>query len=373
MNARAPSRHPISLSSRSQGLTLVEMLVAIAISFVVILAVGYIFVGSRQTYRVQDAMARQQEGARYAYEILTKDIRLAGLMGCTASTSVNVLNDPSWYGGVDTLPLQGYEAGSGQPAAITGALAGRDSLKVLRADNSSEYIIQDHTPPVNANFTLTAPHDLQDGEIIVACDSASSHAAILQITNASGSNINIVHNSGTGTPGNCSKAIGPGTVCGGVENYQSFSPGSRLMRLSGVAYFIRNNAAGEPSLYRQKLGVTATVPTSAAEELVEGVEDMQITYGVDNTANTSDKQADQYLTATQVVDDAYWTGAPSINTDEERWRRVLSVRISLLMRTPENGITAQAQTYTFNGTATTAADRRLRRVFTYVITVRNRL
>lgn len=400
MNPRQPMFHPQALRTVNGGFTLIELLVGIAISFVVILAVGYIYLGSRQTDRAQDAMARQQEGARFAYEILSKDIRMAGLMGCNNATTTNALNDPGWFGALDSLPLEGYEAGSGQPADITGALAGRDSIKILRADNSNEYIVQDHSPAVNATFTLSAAHDLQDGEIIVACDASNSHAAILQITNASTSNVTLVHNSGgTHDPGNFSKAIGPGTVlncpavgaggcgaglthenvsvagCDACVMYQSMSQGTRLMRLSGVAYFIRNNAAGEPSLYRQKLGVNAGAASAsnAAEELVEGVEDMQITYGVDNTADTADKQADLYLTAAGVVNNANWTSAPAIDTAEKRWRRVLSVRVSLLMRTPENGITAQTQTYTFNGATTTAADRRLRRVFTYAISVRNRL
>lgn len=359
---------------RAQGFSLMEFIVAIAIGSVIVAAVGFVYVGSRQTFRAQDAMARMQESARYAYELLTQDIRQAGLLGCPSSTTVNVLNNPSWYGGLDTVPLQGYDAGVGGTGA-TGALAGRDALTVLRADSSREYIVQDHTPPVNANFTLTASHDLNDGEIVVACDAANAHSAVLQITNASGSNVNLVHNTGTGTPGNCTKAIGVGSSCGPpvVENYVSFSPGSRLMRLSGVTYFIRNNAVGEPSLYRQKLSGAGGVVTTAAEELVEGVENMQITYGVDTDA-VADRQANVYQTATEIENG---TGVPAVPgaTAAARWQRVLSVRVSLLMvsRSTEPGVVTAAQTYNYNGATVTAGDRLMRQVFTFVVAVRNRL
>lgn len=370
MNYWAESR----TMKRAQGFSMIEFLVAMAIGLVVVAAVGFVYVGSRQTFRAQDAMARMQESARYAYELLSQDVRQAGLLGCPATDTVNVLNNPSWYGGLNTQPLVGYDAGVGT-TGIASALAGRDALTVLRADSSREYIVLDHTPPVNATFTLTAPHDIADGEIVVACDPANAHAAVLQITNASTSNVTLVHNTGTGNPGNCTKAIGTGSTCGPpvVENYVSFSPGSRLMRLSGVTYFIRNNTAGEPSLYRQKLSGSGGNATTAAEELVEGVENMQITYGVDTDA-TADRQVNAYQTATEIENGS---GAPAVPgaTAADRWQRVLSVRISLLMvsRSTEAGVVTAAQTYTYNGAVVNAGDRLMRQVFTFVVAVRNRL
>lgn len=91
----------------------------------------------------------------------------------------------------------------------------------------------------------------------------------------------------------------------------------------------------------------------AAEELIEGVENMQIQYGEDLDGNRS---ADVYRSADQVVD----------------WGAVVSVRISLLLQSVEDGIVSHPQTYRFNGMTTTATDRRLRRTFSTVIALRNR-
>jgi type IV pilus assembly protein PilW len=54
----------------------------------------------------------------------------------------------------------------------------------------------------------------------------------------------------------------------------------------------------------------------------------------------------------------------------------MSVRISLLMRTLEDNVVPEPQTYRYNldpaDDSITATDRRLRKVFTHVIKMRNR-
>ena len=128
------------------------------------------------------------------------------------------------------------------------------------------------------------------------------------------------------------------------------------MRMSSMNYHIRTNANGEPALYRLRLGANTTgAATQFAEELAEGVSDMQITFGEDTG---TDKQIDQYVTANAVTD----------------WTKVLSVRISLLIASTGNtAYTTEPQAYTYNGTTTTPTDRRLRKVFDMTIAVRNRL
>jgi type IV pilus assembly protein PilW len=108
--------------------------------------------------------------------------------------------------------------------------------------------------------------------------------------------------------------------------------------------------AGEwPALYRK-------VGASDAEELVRGIENMQIEYGEDLDDNWT---ADVYRTADMVP--------------VKNWGKIVSVRISLLMQSIENNIASQPQPYTFNGATTTPTDRRLRQAFTTVVALRNRV
>jgi type IV pilus assembly protein PilW len=52
--------------------------------------------------------------------------------------------------------------------------------------------------------------------------------------------------------------------------------------------------------------------------------------------------------------------------------RIMSFKLSFLMTTLEGNITSKPQPYTFNGVTITPTDRKLRRVFSTVVNLRNR-
>ena len=88
------------------------------------------------------------------------------------------------------------------------------------------------------------------------------------------------------------------------------------------------------------------------QTLIDGVEDMQIIYGVDTN---SDFNADFYVSADQVPGGS----------------EIVSVRVSLLLQS-DDMIATQAQSYRFNGaTVNDPGDRRLRKVFSSTTAVRN--
>ena len=361
--------HPLPGNSRpvrrQPGFSLVELMVALAIGLTLMLVISYAYLGSKQTFRVQDALSRMQENARFVFETMGFDIRLAGFGGCPAQTEVNVLsNATDWDKDLLNFPLVGYEGGvSTFPTGVAGNILRGDALTVLRASEVESIVTTDVSP----TMTLTAAHDIQQHEIVVATD--CTHQAIFQMTgpaNTANTATTINRNGGLNpTP--------PNLGSGGVA--YTFAAGSRIMRMSGVNYFIRTNASsGEPALVRFRrtgsTGTTVPAPSSAdwaKFELAEGIQDMQITYGVDTSA-TADGVVDTYLRADQVA------GIGPGATLAEKWQRVLSVRISLLMvSTGSDGFTEGPQAYTFNGTTTTPTDRRLRKVFNTTIAVRNRL
>ncbi len=360
---------------RIRGFTLIELMISITLGLVLVAGVAYTYLGNRVTYRQQDSLARMQEGARYAFEALDFDIRMAGFTGCTETTSANVLNTTTAVDGdLFTQPLTGYQEGASTfPTTMAASRLRGDAITVLRANTDNEYIVASHNP-ASAQLQLTANHDLKQGEILVITD--CQHASTFQMTNVNNNNTiaTVNHNDGTATsPGNCTKGFGLTMTgvpdCGSANGVAyTYPAGSRIFRLSGNTYFIGTNAAGQPALFRQRLTQSGGNVATTAEELVEGVENMQILYGVDQSA-TADNVVDVYLTADNVTQ-AATPGA----TNAEKWRRVLSVKIELLMRSTENNITTAEQAYTFNGsTNPTPGDRRLRKVFTSTIAIRNRL
>jgi type IV pilus assembly protein PilW len=226
---------------------------------------------------------------------------------------------------------------------------------------SREYIVQAHNS-AGFTFTLNAVHDIPAGQFVLATD--CTHASLFQ---ASAPGALTLSHAGGGVPGNSTGNLG---AAGAAYTY---APGSRLYRMSATTYYVDTNAVGVPSLFRMRpAGVTAAL---TPEELVEGVENLQVSYGVDTTAAADgeadfvdpDGDGDPYLTAAQ-VNSASVPGA----TPQEKWARAVSVRISLLMRTTDDRVVPNPQTYAYNGANVVAGDLRLRKVFTHVINVRNR-
>lgn len=351
-------------SKPQQGFSLVEMMVASTLGLLLLTGLGTVYLGSKETFRQQEMLGRMQEGARYAFEVMTLEIRQVGYTGCAPRdktySSLEVSVPPDWFNELATRPLFGYESGAGLPAVVTGELADTDAVSVLRADDSGDFRVTDHDM-ASAVITLNKNHGLNLGEILTVVSSDCSYASTFQMTEAP-STLKVQHNAGAGTPGNSTKCLGDpaGALCSGPPSgYPELPDNSKLMRTRGTIFFIANGTSGEPSLFRENLTTSGGAAASVAEELIEGVENMQVVYGEDTSA-PSDGNVDQYVSADAVTN----------------WNNVFAVRVSLLMRSVVNNVVNQPQAISFNGATVNSgagADRRLRKVFTATIAVRNRL
>ena len=72
-------------TTAQQGLSLIELLVALAIGSVLIVGAVYVFSRGRATYSVNESVARLQENGRYVLSVLEPDVELAGYYGFTNS------------------------------------------------------------------------------------------------------------------------------------------------------------------------------------------------------------------------------------------------------------------------------------------------
>lgn len=337
------------LVQKHKGFSLVELMVAIVIGLILVAGVIELFVNNRQVYRVQDAQSRLQETGRYALSILTENIEKTGYLGCATRsdvTLVNTLNNSTEYLWDFNTPIQGNDASDGSwapalDASITDAVE-RSDVITLRTIEPPEIRIVTHTastPPGASDIIVNGGTNLETGDIMLAHDCAA--AAIFEITSSNddanaGTLKHAVGGGTANTPGNETETLGynfgEGWISGASTN----------------SYYIRNNPAEIPSLYRRTF-------EDDAQELVEGIEQMQITYGVDASNNGS---ANEYRTANLVGN----------------WNNVVSVRVSLLAVSLEDNLTVDGpQGYFFNDEQVNdSGDRRLRRVFTRTIALRNR-
>lgn len=68
------------LGERQRGFSLIELMIAVALSLVVSFAVISIFIGSRQSFRTQTGFSQVQEEGRHAQMLVNPIVRLAGYL-----------------------------------------------------------------------------------------------------------------------------------------------------------------------------------------------------------------------------------------------------------------------------------------------------
>lgn len=117
---------------RQAGLTLVEMMISMTIGLLILLAIGSVYVGSRQTYRLQEDNARLQETGRYAMEVIGRSIRQAGFW----NVPLSAISTATGFGGT---AIVGTNGAASAPDTLTvqydGLASDRDCLgNLLAAD-----------------------------------------------------------------------------------------------------------------------------------------------------------------------------------------------------------------------------------------------
>src|SRR5438876_3198357 len=256
---RSNHRSP-SVPGRAAGLTLVELLVAMTIGLVLIAGATQVYVDSHAAYAVNETTARLQENARYAMSVLEPDIRMSGYWGLT--------NRADAIGGIALLPTDAQSA-LGAPAASTCGV---------------NFPLLVGFPVQGTNDSYAATCAAGNGGNVTSA--AMPNADTITVRRASASTVPPATASGplricsTRTSGLLVTDI-TGSFCQGAD--------AQINNLIVNLYYVDQSSsqAGVPSLRRKALnagpGATFQVPD---EELVSGVEDLQVQYGVDPTGGT---------------------------------------------------------------------------------------
>ena len=313
------------IRSPQHGFTLIELMIAMLIGVFLMTGVIQIFISAKQAYRLQENLSRLQENGRFAMDMITKDIRMAGYV---AYACLPVTTPPSAFAAADTTWCSnstGNKNCIGSTTVTNGNTVNTIRTDVIRSYQWSNLVVAN--PPTAASCPPTAP-----------------------------------------------PAVLPATTTNQSE----------------ISYFIRGDDSNSkmPALFR------FDSISGSSQERVEGIERMQILYGIDTDATPD------YVPN-------YYANADTVNTAAV-WNKIVSIRVTLLVVTPDNGLTDAPQPYVFNGTtygttnpipkicssngvvvdaalagSSTAPtctspnklidDLRIRRVFSSTIAVRNRL
>ena len=364
-----------------QGFTIIELMIAMLLSLILLAGVGQIYVSSKQSYRVTEEIGRMQENSRFAMDVLTKEIRMAGFSPCPPTDEVAITLNPGLPADAYNFgngALIGYEAGGTFSASFpaTGTTAGArvadsDAFMVMRGGDTT-YSIESHVETA-AQFFVVDSNGLEDGDILMVCD--AHNAAIFQTSNITHASGNVVHPSGNAgmSPGNCSKGLGYPTDCTTTNGTgYTYEDDAVIVKFVSTIYYVGVSSDGTGrSLYRQPLlnNTGATLGAGAVVELIDGIETLQMLYALDTDG---DKQAERYVSADNVTA-AGSCGAGIACT----WNNVIGARLGLLVETP-NEVAAADDTKSYNIAGNIfddtdhGNDRRLRTVYTSTVKIRNR-
>ena len=285
---------------RSSGFTLVELMVAMAIASVLLVALAAMFVNTSAARGEMDKSSRQIETGRYAMQILADEITHAGYFGALANppslpVTVTSLPDPCDFAaatvqGSVAIPLQGYV---GKPTTAALGISCIDAAAGYKP-NTAVIVVKRADTSIAATAATAGFYNIQT--------SGCAGDPVRYILDAPSATFNLHSNASPG----CLPLTG--------------APAAKITPVYSRIYYISTcsnascTASGHdsiPTLKRIDLTPTAM---SAPVALVDGIEDMQFDYGIDTAA--ADGTPDSY------------TDAPSF----ANWLNVMAVRVHILAR-----------------------------------------
>lgn len=338
---------------RQQGLTLVELMIAMAIGVLLLFGISLLFSQNRQSFRQNEEISRIQENARFAIAELSRDLAMAGFIAEIVDGSAITIDPSAAANAQDCGPgapwLYDFDAG-----LLDGAV--RISDQATAADGAA----------VQARFNCIDATTFIGGTDVIGIRRTSGVASFWEANGTTSPDcvdlrmpngvpcVNPVPGRGIFVRENGSQGVlyhGATAVADPPRPFEDWEYTPRI-------YYVRNVDVGGnqiPTLCRRRLDNSVAAPQPLVEEcLVSGVENLQVELGVDTNGDGS---ANSYVSNPGAAD----------------LERAVSVRVYLLMRAiqPDVGYTDERQYELGNVVVPAANDRFHRRVYSATVTMRN--
>lgn len=312
-----------------RGLTIIELLVAMAISLVIVIAAAYMYLASRESQRAIDRNSSSRETSAYVMQMIGREIMNAGFYPAIA---LPVAPDATQQGMYDTYPplpadpraitdwqnpLTGWP-----PTAFQTGIYGCDGGKfdvqtstcpAVTATSADTIVINYFTSDTKAMGAYTGRRMDCTGADVAPSGSGGDP-----------SNDERKKNSGGAPPAT------PHTT--GVDNLPPQLPVfvSNRFTLSAVKMSVDQQDVNTQSLVCSGNGKSphGTADSTAYQPIISGLEDLQFSYGVYSTDSTL--MPSRYYTATEV------NALPNVVVNGlslGAWQRVTAVRVCVLSRT----------------------------------------
>lgn len=315
------TRYSMSTGARPQrGLTLIEFMISIVLGMILVAAIA-VLIANQSTSRADvDRGGRLIENGRYAMNVITEDLQMAGYYGESSSapttTTITAFPNPctttvtsgnAASPGIQessSLHIQGYDDSTYTAATlscVTNWKIGTDILVVRHADPDTSAVLTGGNTDLNK---------LTDGQVYLQTGLTTSTANVFTYKMYAGSSAS---NSTNFTLVNRSNALQ--------------APRKWLVRIYYVAscdVCSGGSADTIPTLKRVELTYASGSPSvSSVATIAEGIENMQVDYGVDADGDGAPDGSD--VTA----------AAGTLGTTPANWQNVMSAKVYLLVRATE--------------------------------------
>lgn len=246
------SRASLKKVSFQRGLSLIELMISITLGLIILAALSTLFINQTRTRVELDKSNRMIDNGRYAIELLAEDLRLSGFFGELVPPISTCSNIP--------VGIQGEDANLAVKPAIPSGVTGITSADI--SAGSDIFVVR------RASTSNTT-----------AANAAVDGIQYLQVSLCQFDTLKYVISS-TATD---FKLRAMNCAFDDVIPTDNTAPNlADVRRMIEHVYFIspnNNGSDGIPTLKRLETGTNDPVP------LVEGIEHMQIEYGIDNNGS----------------------------------------------------------------------------------------
>lgn len=270
-------------SEKQYGLTIVELLVALALSAVLATALYRIVLANQQGMALTESYSKIQDASRTAFDLLQYDLRMINYRGCINDTAniTNNLNNTS----------SGYDAGLHDFTAAGPAVESRAnyvSPDSITADATSDTIVLRAAIPIDLmvaestanNITVAGQKaqfdNLKPGDVLMVTD--CEEADIFSISGLQDLTPPVI---------NHLQAVSTGLNNNSDSLSKLYARGASVLLMHTVVYFVAESqllsGTGINSLY----SFDSMDGTSDSRELVPYVQGMRVSYLVDNGTSRS--------------------------------------------------------------------------------------
>ncbi|WP_299944321.1 PilW family protein [uncultured Microbulbifer sp.] len=267
-----------SLITVQRGLSLIELMIGLLLSSLLLLGVLQIFQSNSDTLKAQNEFSRVQESGRFAIDMLSREIRQADYWGCATGASekfLEILLDTTdrFLNNIGSNGILGSDnVASGFKVGDREVVAGTDTLILSGA--------MDICGGAGRAFD-----GQNSGDVVVSGNCPVAAGAIVLATNClSGSVFTVTGTNELATGGRRlqyeSGEKGEGWVQNKSDSLKAeYGADASILSPYQKTYFISEGGVpGSHSLFVKGWN-------NPVQELVPGIEDMQLSYGLDTTGN----------------------------------------------------------------------------------------